>query len=291
MRVTEFKQACYGGTAALQAAVGIVSRSPGERVLVVMSDVARYELDSPGEPTQGAGAVAMLVGADPALVEIEPSSGIHTDDVDDFWRPNDSSTAVVDGALSVSAYLDALTSCWDDLQAHDGPGIDEIDRLLYHQPFTKMAKKGQVQLAAHTGAALDTGADEEAGARDTGLVTGSLYNRRIGNTYTASLYAGLVALLDHDADLAGRRVGLFSYGSGAVSEFLTGVVRPGYAGRGGAARVTSALDAREPIEVPEYRELHAREYPSAEDIETPRVTNGPFRFAGIRGRARVYEAV
>src|SRR5699024_7079860 len=64
MRIVEFKEACYSATAALQAAVGIVTRSPGQRVLVIASDVARYELDSPGEPTQGAGAVAMLVGAD-----------------------------------------------------------------------------------------------------------------------------------------------------------------------------------------------------------------------------------
>src|SRR5699024_8019106 len=93
MRIVEFKEACYSATAALQAAVGIVTRSPGQRVLVIASDVARYELDSPGEPTQGAGAVAMLVGADPRLVEIEPVSGLNSADVDDFWRPNDSSTA------------------------------------------------------------------------------------------------------------------------------------------------------------------------------------------------------
>ena len=29
------------------------------------------------------------------------------------------------------------------------------------------------------------------------------YNRRLGNSYTASLYAGLCSLLDHDEDLAG----------------------------------------------------------------------------------------
>ncbi|NLA65659.1 MAG: hydroxymethylglutaryl-CoA synthase, partial [Leucobacter sp.] len=75
IRVVEFKQACYAGTAALQAAIGIVSRNPGERVLVISSDVARYQLDSPGEPTQGAGAVAMLVTAQPALMTIEPLTG------------------------------------------------------------------------------------------------------------------------------------------------------------------------------------------------------------------------
>jgi hydroxymethylglutaryl-CoA synthase len=294
VRVTEFKQACYGGTAALQAAVGIVSRFPDERVLVIASDVARYELDSPGEPTQGAGAVAMLVSADPALVEIERAAGLYTDDVDDFWRPNDSSTAVVDGALSVSAYLDALTGSWDDLESRGGPGIDEVDRILYHQPFTKMAKKGQQRLAEHTGAELSaalTQAEQAAAgeARDMGLFTGSIYNRRLGNSYTASLYAALAALLDHDAELAGRRVGMFSYGSGSVSEFLTGIVQPGYRTRSGADRVAAALDARVPLEVPECRELHARAYPSAEDVETPRVTSAPFRFAGLRGQARQYE--
>lgn len=156
MRVVEFKEACYSATAALQAAVGIVTRSPGQRVLVIASDVARYELDTPGEPTQGAGAVAMLVSANPKLLEIEPVSGLNSADVDDFWRPNDSTTAIVDGALSVTAYLDALTGAWSDLAAQGGPAIAEIDRVLYHQPFTKMAKKAQVHLAGLTGEDLDT---------------------------------------------------------------------------------------------------------------------------------------
>src|SRR5699024_10386999 len=306
MRIVEFKEACYSATAALQAAVGIVTRSPGQRVLVIASDVARYELDSPGEPTQGAGAVAMLVGADPRLVEIEPVSGLNSADVDDFWRPNDSSTAIVDGALSVSAYLDALTGAWEDLAAQGGPAIDEIDRVLYHQPFTKMAKKAQVHLAELTGAELNTdivagdasdaatagaaGADPAAlRPRDTGLATSTLYNRRLGNSYTASLYAGLCSLLDHDEDLAGKRVGLFSYGSGSVGEFLTGRVVPGYERRSRRQAVTEALDARVPLSMADYRKLHAAELSSSEDHSTPRVSTGAFRFAGIRGRARVYE--
>lgn len=279
VRVVELKQACYSATAALQAAIGIVGRAPQERVLVVAADVARYELNSPGEPTQGAGAVAMLISANPDLVEIEPVSGVHTADVDDFWRPNDSSTAVVDGALSIRAYLDSLTGAWDDLASRGGPDLASIDRVVYHQPFTKMAKKAQQRLAKHAGAEVDP----------SGLETGSVYNRRLGNTYTASLYASLAALLDHDQDLAGKRVGLFSYGSGSVSEFLTGIVAPGYASTARARRVQEALDARVPLEVAEYRELHAAELPSGVDVDTPRVTKAPFRFAGIHGRARQYE--
>ncbi|UVI36139.1 hydroxymethylglutaryl-CoA synthase [Brevibacterium spongiae] len=316
MRIVEVKEACYSATAALQAAVGIVTRAPEHRVLVIASDVARYELDTPGEPTQGAGAVAMLVSANPKLLEIEPVSGLNSADVDDFWRPNDSSTAIVDGALSVTAYLDALTGAWTDLQDQGGPSIDEIDRVLYHQPFTKMAKKAQVHLAGLTGAQLDTeivaGAGAEAGAagaagdsagagaasvapeasagpRDTGLATSTLYNRRLGNSYTASLYAGLCALLDNDADLTGKRIGLFSYGSGSVGEFFTARVVPGYDQYTRRQAVTAALEARVPLSIDAYRALHSTELPSAEDVSTPKVTAGPFRFAGIRGRARIYE--
>ena len=296
MRVVEVKEACYSATAALQAAVGIITRSPGQRVLVIASDVARYELDTPGEPTQGAGAVAMLVSANPKLLEIEPVSGLNSADVDDFWRPNDSTTAIVDGALSVTAYLDALTGAWTDLAAQGGPEMAEIDRVLYHQPFTKMAKKAQVHLAGLTGEDLDTeivagtpGGSASTRPRDTGLATSTLYNRRLGNSYTASLYAGLCSLLDHDADLAGKRIGLFSYGSGSVGEFFTARVVPGYEQQSRRQAVTEALDARVPLSIDAYRALHAAELSSAEDASTPKVTAGPFRFAGVKGRARLYE--
>lgn len=293
IRVVELKQACYSGTAALQAALGIVSRNPAERVLVITSDVAKYELDSPGEPTQGAGAVAMLVAAGPALVEIEPKSGLYTDEIDDFWRPNDSTTAVVDGKLSMSAYLNSLDGAWNDLQAQGGPGIEEIDRITYHQPFTKMAKKAQAHLASLTGVELDLsmpGEDATSG-KYTGLATGTLYNRRLGNSYTASVFAGLAALLHHDPVLEGKRIGLFSYGSGSVSEFFTGIVQPGYFDETVSARVSSSLDARVPLDIASYRALHGAELPSAEDYETPRVTSGPFRFTGITAQARKYERV
>ena len=47
-----------------------------------------------------------------------------------------------------------------------------------------------------------------------------VYSRRIGNLYTGSLYLGLISLLENSSHLsAGDRIGLFSYGSGAVSEF------------------------------------------------------------------------
>lgn len=41
---------------------------PDKKALVIGSDVARYGLNTPGEPTQGGGAVAMLISADPKVL-------------------------------------------------------------------------------------------------------------------------------------------------------------------------------------------------------------------------------
>src|SRR5690625_1832874 len=81
VRVVELKQACYSGTAALQFAAALVARNPAEKVLVIASDVARYELGSSAEPTQGAGAAAFTVSADPALLALEPAAGLFTAEI------------------------------------------------------------------------------------------------------------------------------------------------------------------------------------------------------------------
>ena len=47
--------------------------------------------------------------------------------------------------------------------------------------------------------------------------------------YTGSLYLGLISLLENSTVLkAGDKLGLFSYGSGAVSQFFTGILQSGY---------------------------------------------------------------
>jgi hydroxymethylglutaryl-CoA synthase len=66
----KIKHACYGAMAGLTAAVNYIlsGRAKGRKVLVIASDIARYGKDTAGEPTQGAGAVAMLVSVSAAFV-------------------------------------------------------------------------------------------------------------------------------------------------------------------------------------------------------------------------------
>ncbi|MBG0566537.1 hydroxymethylglutaryl-CoA synthase [Actinoplanes aureus] len=283
-RVVELKQACYGGTAALQFALGVVHRNPAEQVLVIASDVSKYEMGEPGEATQGAAAVAMLVSAEPALVRVDEPSGVFTADITDFWRPNYRTTALVDGHESIAAYLQALEGAWKDYTERDGRKLDELSAICYHQPFTKMAYKAHRHLLQHCGHDVD----EAEVTRAVGHTTG--YNAVIGNSYTASLYLGLAALLDNSADLTGRSVGFLSYGSGSVAEFFAGTVMPGYRSHLRSEAHREAISRRLDIDYARYRAIHEHSFPvDGGDHFVPRETTGPYRFAGLSGHKRIYE--
>lgn len=154
-RVVELKQACYSATAALQMACALVARQPEKKVLVIASDIARYDLDSPGEATQGCGAVAMLIAADPRLVEIEPEVGNYAEDVMDFWRPNYRTTALVDGKYSTKIYLKSLKKAWEHFREASSLAFNDFGHFCYHLPFGRMAQKAHQHLAKVNQAGLD----------------------------------------------------------------------------------------------------------------------------------------
>lgn len=286
VRVVELKQACYGGTAGLQFATALVHRDPTQQVLVIASDVSRYDLDSPGEATQGAAATALLVSADPAVVEIGRPSGLFTSDVMDFWRPNYRSTALVKGKESVDAYLEAVVGAWRDYSDEGGLPLEEFAGFCYHQPYTRMAFKAHRHLLETCGVGLDDASVASAVAATTG------YNETVGNSYTASMYLALASLLEGDTDLSGQALGLFSYGSGSVAEFFAGRVRPGYREHLRGAAHQEAVGSRRAIDYGTYRELRERTLPTDGGWhDLPHQTPGPFRLAGLRDHQRIYEAV
>lgn len=79
--------ACIGAVDALENACLYVANNPYKKAIVIAADLAKYDLDSTGEYTQGAGAVALLVSADPAIVAIDPEIGVATKGERDFFKP------------------------------------------------------------------------------------------------------------------------------------------------------------------------------------------------------------
>jgi len=258
-RVFETKHACFGGTAGLQNALDWIASGSarGRAALIVCSDIARYSLNTAGEPTQGAGAVAMLVSENPRLLDIEVGrSGCYSANVHDFWRPLYRKDALVDGQFSVQCYLDALSGAYDEwrsLQASGASGAaDALLRTCYHVPYGKMARKAHARRCQIDG--LSEQEAEESYARQ---VEPSLrLPSQVGNIYTGSLYLALLSLLHYEAaELAGARIGLFSYGSGCAAEFFAGRVRPEAADLLTALDVTAPLRDRQRLSVAEYEVL------------------------------------
>ncbi|WP_280952161.1 hydroxymethylglutaryl-CoA synthase, partial [Candidatus Liberibacter asiaticus] len=111
------------------------------------------------------------------------------------------------------------------------------------------------------------------------------------NCYTASLYIALISLLDHSSEnLAGKRVGFFSYGSGCVAEFFSGIVQKNYRKKSHQKRHQHIINSRIPISYQVYCDLHQDIIPSVEgNCTIPHTTTGPFRLATIQNHKRIYE--
>jgi hydroxymethylglutaryl-CoA synthase len=309
MRVYDTQHACYGGTAGLMAAVEwIASGAADDRAaLVICADIARYGLGTPGEPTQGAGAVAMVVSTNPALLELDVGvSGAASSHVHDFWRPLGLREAQVDGHYSVQCYLDAVATAYRGwraratdrgLIARGELASSQLARICYHVPFCKMARKAHLHVRRcdldDAGAAWRVADEEAAGlASYAHQVEPSLgLCAQIGNIYTGSLYLGLAGLLQTQAPgLVGQRIGLFSYGSGCTSEFFSGVVAERAAAQIAAAKIAEVLAARERISIPEYERIMALP-PTAPLVPSPRPSqpaDGELRFIGVSNHQRQY---
>lgn len=280
-RTVEVKQACYSGTASIQLAIGFCARNPGKRALVIASDVARYELDSPGEATQGGGAVAMLISANPRLIAIDEEAGYYTQDVMDFWRPNYRAEAVVDGKYSTLVYIRALQASWKQYAELSGRTLHDFKRFCYHIPFTKMADKAHTKLCRKA----------KVEYREEVLLESLQYSRIVGNCYSASMYIGLCSLLDLcEEELAGERIGFYSYGSGCVGEFFSGEVQPGWREQLFTAAHQQMLEARQELTFRQYEDIYHYKLPQdGGSYEQPLYRTGPFRLKGVTDHKREYE--
>src|SRR5947199_325024 len=160
---------------------------------------------------------------------------------------------------------------------------DRLVRLLYHTPFPKMAMKAHRRLLEIDGRAVDD--DAAAASYRTQAAPGLAAVARVGNTYTASLYLCLAALLEAEGrTLAGKRLGLFSYGSGCCAEFFTGGVPEGVEAVADAG-VGALLAGRSFIDVPAYERLIRGGEAGG---EPPADFAGEFVFTGVKNQRREY---
>ena len=282
-RVIELKQACYAGCAALQLGLSLIHQHPHKKVLVIATDIARYGLKSAGEPTQGCGAASFVLSSNPKLIAFEPEHGVYTSHVMDFWRPNYSDTAFVDGKYSTKIYIESLEECWNSYSKESKRTFDDHYRFCYHLPFVRMAQKAHERLCKING--------KEAKSED--VANSFIYSRQLGNSYTASLFIGLTSLLEQtQEDLTGKRIGFFSYGSGCVAEFFSGIVLPGYKKHLHTQHHEAMLASRKPLDMAQYESFFTFSLPQdGSAYQTTPHNTATFRLAGVKNHERLYEAV
>ena len=252
-RSFEIKEACYGATAALHYAKLHVENSPQSKVLVLASDIARYGVETPGEPTQGAGCVAMLISQNPRVMIFNNDNVAQTRDIMDFWRPNYSTTPFVNGVYSTQQYLDSLKTTWEEYQKRYDCNLDDFKAVCFHLPYPKLALKGLKKI-------LDKSLPQEKkDLLQKHFDESIIYSQKVGNIYTGSLFLGLLSLLENSDSLkAGDKIALYSYGSGAVSEFFSVELVEGYEKQLQHNRL-ELLDQRQALSVADYERIFFEE--------------------------------
>lgn len=343
VRCVEVKEACYGGTAALMMARDYVLAHPGAQVLVIAADIARYGVGTPGEVTQGAGAVAMLVSENPRVLQINDDSVVKSAEIQDFWRPVYQSTALARGKFSTEQYIRMFCDVWQRYSAENACNFNDFEAICFHLPYTKMGLKAlRAGLEENSGAphscdgVLHTndgvlpendGVSITSDTRERLLARyqdSTQYSRRIGNIYTGSLYLGLISLLDYDyfrnsSDssstvscdsssathtnesptrpsplLPGQKIGLFSYGSGAVAEFFSATLVPGWRSALFSNQHIKTLNNRTQLSVSQYEEMFNSAAPySPQDFVSSQKNRSGARFVldSITSQERNYRSI
>lgn len=282
-RCFEMKEACYAATPAIQLAKDYLAQRPNEKVLVIASDTARYGINSGGEPTQGAGAVAMMISHEPSILTLNDDAVAYTEDVYDFWRPTGHKYPLVAGALSKDAYIKSFQESWNEYARRQGKTLSDFESLCFHVPFTKMGKK-----------ALDSiidNADETTQERlKSGYEDAVYYNRYVGNIYTGSLYLSLISLLETRNLKGGQTIGLFSYGSGSVGEFFSATLVDGFEKHLDIEGHKALLNNRTEVSVEEYESFFKRfdDLEFNHDIEQSDKDNNLFYLKDINDDIREY---
>ena len=326
----ETKFACVSGSYALYDNANWIraGEAEGKAALVVVSDIAKYDIGSSGEMTQGAGALALLLNDDPRLLTFDPRvTSTSIKDEYDFYRPFGKETPIVHGQYSNLLYLIQVRKALDAYKkkalstnliklGDDETILDHIDYINMHLPYSNMGKKALAYLVRHEwrtlprwrtliekigmqepvpkdpiGTVESVLSDADFMARDheftkmfthteeymqvyeSKLASSLVASKMIGNLYTASLYLGFRSSLEFEykkgSELAGKRVGFGSYGSGSSAMVFSGVIEERYEEIVQEMNLEDEIGHRRRLSLEEYEDLHENRLSPDQSILEP----------------------
>lgn len=318
----ERKFACISGTQALSDAYNWIraGRNRGRSAIVIATDTALYERGDPGESTQGAGAVAMLVSENPAVATLSPEQGIGSADETDFLKPNQQFPSV-DGKRSMQVYLARMREALEDYErVADASTIGDFAYVPFHTPFPGMVRKAAPLGYRHAirGTARENELAKEIGWQPleedftahehyteaiqaymddltdtdhyqtwyTNAITPTLsFSERVGNWYTGSVHLARASALKHAADtgrsLTGKQLLVASYGSGAQAEIHVETIQDGWKEEIQHLTIEEQIDTRYDLSYEDYEAIHeAHTYDEPTNATAFTQPDGEFVFDG-----------
>ncbi|GAG94706.1 unnamed protein product, partial [marine sediment metagenome] len=98
--------ACAGGTLAIINAIAMIEKEIINKALIISADISSYHIGSPGEPTQGSGAIGFVISKNPRVAVFSQKFGKISGNVNDFFRPANEKNARAFGKYSQATYID-----------------------------------------------------------------------------------------------------------------------------------------------------------------------------------------
>ncbi|MBD3194167.1 MAG: hypothetical protein GF317_03875 [Candidatus Lokiarchaeota archaeon] len=131
--------ACAGATLAVLNAIGMINNGIINKALIVGADICSYKLKSPGEPTQGAAAAALVISKNPRIAAFGKKFGKYSANIYDFYRLPYEEYPVVFGKYSIDSYLRFQLGAFNDFFKDECSLLPDF--LAFHSPFAKLPLK------------------------------------------------------------------------------------------------------------------------------------------------------
>jgi hydroxymethylglutaryl-CoA synthase len=201
VHAADFTDSLRAGAAALKAAVDAVGAGSAKSMMVVAADSRLGAVKGTLEQTLGDGAVAIIIGGEKVIAEIEGSYSI-CNDFTDFWRTEEDRfpRAAECRFIDEMGYVPTMQSAINSLMKKYRLAASDFSRVVYYASDARQ----------HAGLARRLKLDKSQ-------VQDPLYND-IGNAGTAAGFLMLAAALEKARP--GDRILFASYGDGADAFFL-----------------------------------------------------------------------
>lgn len=290
--------ACIGAVDALQTTLDFIRLNPTKKAIVVATDNAKYDLNSSGEYTQGAGAIAMLITANPRLLAFSNEVGISADGVFDFFKPRRNFTKneilyttenpewfgileneisiykeqpVFDGHYSNECYINRTSEAYfnfKELTNKTESIYKNWENVLMHLPYCFQARRTFVEIYAKENQLTEENkviakSEDYLDFVSKAIFPSEIASGQIGNMYTGSIFLGLLSTLEYhlqnENDIANKKMGFIAYGSGSKAKVFEAEVQPQWQDVIAKVGLFDLLNNSTEIDFGTYISLHKKE--------------------------------